>query len=156
MIRMAFVHPEIPQNVGALIRLSACWNVPLDLIEPFSFVWDLRRLKQTALDYALYAPITRYTSWNHYLLRWPKQRKIFLIPRQGVAFSEFVFLPTDTLMLGSEHAGFTSEILQNIKSSPHAHCVYIPLCTHTRSLNVTMAAAIVLSEALRQTQQWPS
>lgn len=150
-MRFALYEPDIPQNTGALLRLSACFGVPVDLIEPFGFVFDDRRLKRAALDYAARAAVTRHASWASFLAeRSPDSRLVLLTTSGDAQLSRFAFEPADTLLLGRESAGVP----------PHVHAaaaarVVIPLRAPARSLNVAQAGAIALYEALRQTNQLP-
>jgi tRNA (cytidine/uridine-2'-O-)-methyltransferase len=146
-MRVIVCRPEIPQNVGALLRLGACWGIAMDFIGPFPFIWSDRHLKRAGLDYIPDAVYTRHTSWMAFQQA-PQftVRKIALIPSAAVSYVDFSFHRDDALMVGCESHGFTSE---EEKSADAA--VSIPLQKGQRSLNMAMACAIVLSEALRQT-----
>ena len=150
-MRLALYEPDIPQNTGALLRLAACLGVAVDLIEPFGFVFDDRRLKRAALDYAALAAVTRHASWLSFLAERPVDSRLVLLTTSGdVPLSRFAFAPGDTLLLGRESAGVP----------PHVHAaavarVVIPLRPPARSLNVAQAGAIALYEALRRTNQLP-
>jgi tRNA (cytidine/uridine-2'-O-)-methyltransferase len=150
-LRLALYEPDIPQNTGALLRLAACFGVAVDLIEPFGFVFNDRRLKRAALDYAALAAVTRHASWLSFLAERPVDSRLVLLTTSGdVPLSRFAFAPGDTLLLGRESAGVP----------PHVHAaavarVVIPLRPPARSLNVAQAGAIALYEALRRTNQLP-
>jgi tRNA (cytidine/uridine-2'-O-)-methyltransferase len=150
-VHLALYEPDIPQNTGALLRLAACFGVAVDLIEPFGFVFDDRRLKRAALDYAALAQVTRYGSWASFLAdRAPDSRLVLLTTSGDLDLFRFAFAPGDTLLLGRESAGVP----------PHIHAaadarVVIRLRPPARSLNVAQAGAIALYEALRQTNQLP-
>lgn len=149
MISLVFVQPEIPANVGALLRLSACWQITLNLVGPFSFVWSDRNLKRAALDYLPQSIYAKYDSWESYCAIKPTTRKIFLVPHQPCNYHRFSFLPDDALIFGSESCGFAP----NVQSCAD-FCVSIPTIITARSMNVAMAAAIVTAEAMRQTGQF--
>ncbi len=150
-MRLALFEPDIPQNTGALLRLAACFAVEVDLIEPFGFLLDDRRLRRAALDYAAAASGHRHGSWGCFLAeRDPGSRLILLTTTGTVALQHFAFTAEDTLLLGRESAGVPDFV----------HCaafarVVIPLAQGARSLNVALAGAIALAEALRQTGGLP-
>ena len=146
-IRLALFEPDIPQNTGTLIRLAACFGVPVDLIEPFGFVFDDRRLKRALLDYAALATIRRHESWAAFAARDdPASRLVLLTTAGDVPLYDFAFAEGDTLLLGRESAGVPEFV-----HAAAAARLRIPLQAKARSLNVAVAGAIALSEALRQT-----
>jgi tRNA (cytidine/uridine-2'-O-)-methyltransferase len=145
-LRLALFEPDIPQNVGALLRLTACFAVPIDLIEPFGFVPDDRRIKRAALDYAARATICRHASWGAYLgQRDPSSRLVLLTTRGSTKLHRFAFAAHDTLLLGRESAGVPDFVHERADAR-----VLIPMREGARSLNVATAGAIALAEALRQ------
>jgi tRNA (cytidine/uridine-2'-O-)-methyltransferase len=146
-LRLALFEPDIPQNTGALLRLAACFGVEVDLIEPFGFLLDDRRLRRAALDYAAQATIRRHPSWSRFLAdRDPGSRLVLLTTAGSVAHHRFPFAANDTLLLGRESAG----VPPLVHDAAFARVV-IPLQHGARSLNVALAGAIALAEALRQT-----
>ena len=146
-MRLALYEPDIPQNTGALLRLAACFGVPVDLIEPLGFVFDDRRLKRAALDYAALAAVRLHASWSGFVAaRDPGSRLVLLTTRGSVPLYDFAFAAGDTLLLGRESAG----VPDFVHASADAR-VAIPLKPPARSLNVALAGAIALAEALRQT-----
>ncbi|HEX3884122.1 MAG TPA: tRNA (cytidine(34)-2'-O)-methyltransferase [Stellaceae bacterium] len=146
-IRLALFEPDIPQNTGTSIRLAACFGVPVDLIEPFGFVFDDRRLKRALLDYAALATIRRHESWAAFAARRdPGSRLVLLTTAGDVSLYDFAFAPGDTLLLGRESAG-----VPDFVHGAAAARLRIPLQAGARSLNVAVAGAVALSEALRQT-----
>jgi tRNA (cytidine/uridine-2'-O-)-methyltransferase len=150
-LRLALFQPDIPQNTGALLRLAACFGVGVDLIEPLGFLLDDRRLKRAALDYAALVGISRHASWDRFLAeRDPGSRLVLLTTAGSVPLHQFAFDPEDTLLLGRESAG-----APDLVHAAAAARVVIPLHGDARSLNVAMAGAIALYEALRQTGQLP-
>ena len=150
-LRLALFEPDIPQNTGTLLRLAACFGVEVDLIEPFGFVFDDRRLHRALLDYAARVTICRHNSWAAFLAgRDPASRLILLTTRGTAALHRFVFEPSDTLLLGRESAG-----VPDFVHDAAAARVVIPLAPGARSLNVALAGAIGLAEALRQTGGLP-
>ena len=144
-MNLAAYQPDIPQNVGALMRLAAGVDVPLDLIEPFGFPWDERKIKQSAMDYFDAVKMRRYKSWNAYIEANPQKRIILLTTRGATCYTDFKFQSDDILLLGRESSGVPEEVHN------YAHeRVTIPMSPKIRSFNVAMSGAIVFSEALRQ------
>jgi tRNA (cytidine/uridine-2'-O-)-methyltransferase len=145
-MRLALFEPDIPQNLGAFIRLSACLGVPLDVIEPCGFPVDDKRIRRAAMDYYDLAAIRRHASWNAFQRERKPGRLVLLTTAGATRFPEASFHTDDTLLLGRESAGVPAEV--------HAAAdlrLRIPLQKSLRSLNVATAAAMVLGEALRQT-----
>jgi len=145
-MRLALFEPDIPQNLGAFIRLSACLAVPLHVIEPCGFPVDDKRIRRASMDYYDLARLVRHASWAAFRRDRPPGRLVLLTTRGAETFPGVAFRPDDTLLLGRESAGVPDEV--------HAAAdlrLRIPLQAGARSLNVALAAAMVLSEALRQT-----
>ena len=150
-MRLALFEPDIPQNTGALLRLAACLGVTVDLIEPCGFLFDDRRLRRAALDYAARVAIRRHASWDAFLAeRDPCSRLVLLTTGGTVSLYRFAFAPSDTLLLGRESAGVPDFVHQAASAR-----VAIPLVPGARSLNLALAGAIALGEALRQTGGFP-
>jgi tRNA (cytidine/uridine-2'-O-)-methyltransferase len=150
-LRLALYEPDIPQNTGALLRLAACLGVEVDLIEPCGFLFDDRRLKRASLDYAATLQVRRHVSWASFLAdRDPRSRLILMTTAGPVAFHQFAFAADDTILLGRESAGVPEHVHECAAAR-----VVIPLRPPARSLNVALAGAIALAEALRQTKLFP-
>ena len=152
-MRLALFQPDIPQNLGAAIRLGACLGVPVDVIEPCGFPLSDRAVHRAAMDYAAHAEVVRHASWLEFLDN-PASRagRLLLFTTRGAEpHHAFAYRPGDILLFGRESAGAPDDV--------HAAAdarLYIPLTPSARSLNVVTAAAIALSEALRQTNGFPS
>lgn len=144
-MRLALYQPEIPQNVGTLIRLGACLGIPIDVIEPTGFLWSDKHLKRSGLDYMCMANVERITNWEIYQQR--KQRIILIDTKAEALFWDFEFKESDVLMLGKESSGVPDNVFGSIKNQ-----VKIPMLPERRSLNMAIAGAMVLTEALRQTR----
>lgn len=145
MLRLALFRPEIPQNTGTLMRLGACLDVPIDLIEPCSFVIDDKRLKRAGMDYREQANLTRHVDIDAF---WQAQKtnRVILVDVKGEhSFYDFTFKAGDTLMMGRESDGVPADVFNACAASVH-----IPMVVGCRALNVAIAAAIVLTEAMRQ------
>lgn len=145
-MRLALYEPDIPQNLGAFIRLSAGLGVALDVIEPCGFPVDDKRIRRAAMDYYDLATLVRHASWAAFCRDRPPGRLVLLTTAGAQRLPDAAFRPDDILLMGRESAGVPGEV--------HAAAdlrVRIPLQAGARSLNVALAAAVVLSEALRQT-----
>jgi len=145
-MRIALYEPDIPQNLGAFIRLSAGLAVPLDIIEPCGFPLDDKRIRRAAIDYYDLAALVRHASWAAFCRDRTPGRLVLLTTKGARTFPDVVFEPTDTLLLGRESAGVPDEV-----HAAAALGLRVPLQKGARSLNVALAASMVLSEALRQT-----
>jgi tRNA (cytidine/uridine-2'-O-)-methyltransferase len=148
-MRIALYQPEIPGNVGAVLRLSACFDVGVDLIEPCGFPFSDKRLRRAGMDYIDHVEMKRHSDWAQFQSA-TKNRVILLSSKADVRLHDFCFEASDVLLMGQESAGVPDHV--------RAYCdaaVRIPLSPHVRSLNVSVAAGIALSEALRQTEGLP-
>lgn len=148
-MRLALYEPDIPQNTGAILRLGACFGVAVDIIEPCGFVLDDRRLKRAAMDYLAHAEIVRHASWASFRQTRPG-RLVLLSTKARLPYHRFAFAHDDVLLLGRETAGVPPEVAESVDAS-----VLIPMRPGLRSLNVALAASVVLGEALRQTALLP-
>ena len=148
-MRLTLYEPDIPQNAGAILRLGACFGVAVDIIEPCGFVLDDRRLKRAAMDYLARVEIARHASWTAFRQSCPG-RLVLLSTKARLPYHRFAFARDDVLLLGRETAGVPPEVAEAVDAS-----VLIPMRPGLRSLNVALAAALVLGEALRQTALLP-
>ena len=147
MIRLALIEPDIPQNAGTLMRLCAVLGVPLEIVEPCGFLLDDKRLRRAGMDYLDSLDWRRHRDAAAFAAL--PGRRIALEPREGAALPGFAFRPDDILLAGAESSGLPGWAREG------AVFVHIPQKPDARSLNVAVAAAMVLGEALRQTGQWP-
>ena len=149
-MRLSLYEPDIPQNLGAFIRLAACLGTPLDIIEPCGFPVDDRRIRRAAMDYYDLATIVRHASWRAFQQDRPAGRLLLLTTAGDARFPDLAFEPGDILLFGRESAGVPATI--------HGEAdvrLRIPMRPGVRSLNVALSAAMVLGEALRQTAGFP-
>ncbi len=149
-MRLALFQPAIPQNVGACIRLSACFGVELHVIEPTGFRLDDRAMKRAALDYGPLGHMTRHAGWAEFERDRGPGRLILFTTKGATPLPGFRFRPDDVLLFGSEPTGAPDYV--------HAAAderVVIPLKPEARSLNLSVSAGIALFEALRQTDGLP-
>jgi tRNA (cytidine/uridine-2'-O-)-methyltransferase len=147
-LRLALFQPDIPQNLGAAIRLSACFGVPLDVIEPCAFPVSDRSLKRAALDYGPQADIRRHDSWRLFLEAPERSegRLVLFSTKGATRIDDFSFEPDDTLLFGRESAGAPAEIHERAEET-----VCIPIRPGTRSLNLSVSAGVALYAALTST-----
>lgn len=149
-MRLVLFEPDIPQNTGTLMRLAAGLGVAMDLVEPCGFILDDRRLRRAGMDYLDQLALTRHVSWPAFLRDRNPGRLVLLTTRAAVPYTDFAFRPDDLLILGRESAG----VPEDVHDATDARVV-IPLRPPARSLNVALAAAMVVGEALRQTGAFP-
>lgn len=149
-MRLVLFEPDIPQNAGTLMRLAAGLGVAMDLVEPCGFILDDRRLRRAGMDYLEQLDLTRHVSWSAYRRDRAPGRLVLLSTRAAVPYTAFAFRPDDQLLLGRESAGVPEDVHEVADAR-----VVIPLRPPARSLNVALAAAMVLGEALRQTGAFP-
>ncbi len=149
-MRLALYQPDIPPNTGTIIRLGACLGVPVDVIEPCGFPFSDKSLRRAGLDYLDRADVTRHLSWAAYLAAREAGRLVLLTTRAERPYTAFRFRSDDTLLLGREGAGAPASVHRRADAR-----LAIPMAPGARSLNVALAAAMVLGEALRQTGLWP-
>jgi tRNA (cytidine/uridine-2'-O-)-methyltransferase len=149
-MRLALYQPDIPQNTGTILRLAACLAVAVDVIGPTGFDMTDRSLRRAGLDYLDHVEITRHETFEAFTTA-RTGRLILLSSHASVPHHEFSFKADDVLMLGRESAG----VPEAVHASADAR-VRIPMQTGLRSLNIAVAAALVLGEALRQTSGFPA
>lgn len=145
-MRLALYQPDIPQNAGTLMRLCACLGIALDIIEPCGFVLSDKNLKRAGMDYLDGLDLSRHAAWDNFITAKKTARIVLLTTKTTDSFLDFKFRPDDILLAGRESAGVPDNV--------HAACearVTIPMAVGFRSLNVAIAAAMVLSEGMRQT-----
>lgn len=145
-MRLALYQPDIPQNTGTMLRLAACLGVAVDLIEPCGFVWDDRRLRRAGMDYLEGVDLTRHESWGAFRQVRRPGRVVLLTTSGDVAYTDFAFRPSDTLLVGRESAGVPADVHEAADAR-----LVIPMAPGARALNVAVASAMVLGEARRQT-----
>lgn len=147
-MHIALFEPDIPQNTGTILRLGACVGVPVEIIEPCGFTFSDRALRRAGLDYIEYADVRRHVNFDAFedWRRAEGRRLVLMTTRASEPYTSFDFMASDVLLLGRESAGVPDQV--------HARAdarLVIPMREGLRSLNVALAAAMALGEALRQT-----
>jgi tRNA (cytidine/uridine-2'-O-)-methyltransferase len=144
-MHIALYKPDIPQNTAAIIRLSACLNLKIHIIEPCGFDLNDSRFKRVVMDYIGFSKIFRYEDYAIFLKKNKKNRIVLMTTKAKKNYNKFKFKKDDILLFGRESAGVPENLHKTIKNK-----LKIPMNKNTRSLNVAMSAAIVSAEALRQ------
>ena len=144
-MHIALYKPDIPQNTAAIIRLGACLNLKIHIIEPCGFDLHDTRFKRVVMDYLGFSKITRYEDYNKFLGKNKRKRIVLMTTRAKKHYHKFNFKKNDILLFGRESAGVPDNLHKTIK-----YKVKVPMNKKTRSLNVAMCVAIISSEALRQ------
>ena len=144
-MHIALYKPDIPQNTAAIIRLAACLNLKIHIIEPCGFNLHDPRFKRVVMDYLRFSKIFRYESYDNFLSKNKRKRIILMTTKAKTHYHKFKFKKNDVLLFGRESAGVPENLHKTIKDR-----VKIPMNKKTRSLNVAMSVAIISAEALRQ------
>lgn len=146
-MRLALFQPDIPQNTGTILRLCACLGVEAHIIEPAGFPVSDRHFRRAGMDYLDHVSIVRHVSWIAFgEWRAAQAGRLLLLSRKAKSsYLDARYCDDDILLLGRESAGVPDEVAQAADER-----LLIPIAPQLRSLNVAMAAAMVLGEALRQ------
>ena len=144
-MHIALYKPDIPQNTAAIIRLGACLNLKIHIIEPCGFNLNDARFKRVVMDYLELSKIFRYEDYDEFLSKNKRKRIILMTTKAKKNYHRFIFKKNDILLFGRESAGVPESLHRNIKNK-----VKVPMNKKTRSLNVAMSVAIISAEALRQ------
>ncbi|MFM7943721.1 MAG: tRNA (cytidine(34)-2'-O)-methyltransferase [Candidatus Fonsibacter sp.] len=145
MYNIALFQPDIPQNTAATIRLCACLNATLEIIEPCGFQFNEKKLKSIYMDYYEKCKIIRHLSFEDFIETKNNKRIILLTTKAKKIYYNFQFKRDDTILFGRESAGVPDSVHKIVNER-----LKIPISKDTRSLNVVTSVSIVLSEALRQ------
>lgn len=147
-MHIALFQPDIPQNTGTMLRMAACLDVKAHIIEPAGFPVSDRAFRRAGMDYLDAVSIQRHVSWEHFET-WRAEAGLRLVlasTRASVPYTDFSFRSDDILMVGRESAGVPEDIHERADAR-----IIIPMRPSLRSINVAVALAMVLGEALRQT-----
>src|SRR5919205_419408 len=152
-VRLDLYQPDIPQNTGTMLRMAACLGVAADIVEPAGFDASDRNFRRAGLDYLEMLDLTRHPSWGAFEA-WRAGRGLRLVlatTKAALPYTVFAFGPDDVLLMGRESAGVPDEVHAAAEAR-----VVVPMRPGLRSLNVAVAAAMILGEALRQTRSFPT
>ena len=144
-MHIALYKPDIPQNTAAIIRLGACLNLKIHIIEPCGFNLHDTRFKRVVMDYMSMSRIFRYEDYNDFLKKNKNKRIVLMTTKAKKYYHKFRFKKNDMMLFGRESAGVPENLHRTIKNK-----IKVPMNKKTRSLNVAMSVAIISAEALRQ------
>ena len=144
-MHIALYKPDIPQNTAAIIRLGACLNLKIHIIQPCGFDLHDPRFRRVVMDYIGLSRIIKYEDYNCFLRKNKKKRIVLMTTKAKKYYHRFNFRKDDILLFGRESAGVPENLHKTIKNK-----VKVPMNKKTRSLNVAMSVAIISAEALRQ------
>ena len=144
-MHIALYKPDIPQNTAAIIRLGACLNLKIHIIEPCGFNLHDSRFKRVVMDYMGMSRIFRYEDYDDFLKRNKDKRIVLMTTKAKKHYHKFKFKKNDMMLFGRESAGVPENLHKTIKNR-----IKVPMNKKTRSLNVAMSVAIISAEALRQ------
>jgi tRNA (cytidine/uridine-2'-O-)-methyltransferase len=143
-ISLSLYQPDIPQNVGAAMRMCACLGIRLNLIEPFGFAWKEKEFRRAGMDYIDLVDYKRFSSWEKFCDD-HKGRIILMTTKGAISYTDFEFQDGDTLLAGRESAG----VPEDVHAKADAR-IFIPMHGQSRSMNVINASAMITGEAIRQ------
>jgi len=152
MLRLALYQPDIPQNTGTMLRMAACLGLAVEIIEPAGFDVSDRHLRRSGLDYLEHVAITRHRSWAQFS-DWRERKGVRLVlatTMGALPYTDFVYRDGDCLLMGRESAG----VPEAVHAAADARVV-VPIRPGLRSLNVSVCAAMIVGEAVRQTGTRP-
>lgn len=146
ILNLALFQPEIPQNLGTIMRLCACLHVKLHIIGPCGFPLDERKIKRSAMDYIEHLTWERYSSWDHFLEKTntPNRRLILMTTKSTTPYTNFDYQEHDILIAGSESKGAPDFVHNTVEER-----LTIPMHGETRSLNIAISCAMFLGEMSR-------
>ena len=147
-MNIVLVNPEIPQNTGNIARTCAATGATLHLIKPLGFSLEDKYLKRAGLDYWNMMQYRVYDSFEELLQAYPRASMHLLSTKAPRCYTEVAYQPDDFLVFGCETRGLPESLL----SRAYEKCVRIPMVAGARSLNLSNSVAIVIYEALRQTE----
>ncbi len=151
-MRLALFQPDIPQNTGTMMRLCACVDLPIDIIEPCGFIFNDKAMRRAGMDYLDMVDCRRHDSWQDFLQYRAEHsqeygRIVLLTTHASQPYVNFEFHENDIILMGRESAGVPEEVHQLADAR-----LLIPMNEKARSINVAVSATMVVGEALRQTR----
>ncbi len=154
-MRLALFQPDIPQNTGTMMRLCACLDLPIDIIEPCGFIFNEKAMRRAGMDYLDMVDYRRHDSWDRFLKYRETHgqeygRLVLMTTKACVPYTDFEFKDNDVILMGRESAGVPEAVHQLVDAR-----VIIPMNEKARSINVAVSATMVVGEALRQCKMFP-
>ena len=147
-LRIGLYEPDIPQNTGTILRLAACLGAEAHIIEPAGFPASDRAFRRAGMDYLDRVALMRHGSWTAFEA-WRRAQSLRLVlftTAADVSYLDHAYRQDDVLLFGRESAGVPQTVHRTADIRLH-----IPMRPGLRSINVAMAAAMALGEAMRQT-----
>ena len=151
MIEIALFQPDIAPNAATIIRMAACFGLKVTIIEPAGFAWTDSSFRRAGMDYLDRAALHRSPSWEAFHNETIGRRLVLVSTKAETPYTEFSFVPNDIILMGQESSGVPKFV-----HDAAAARILIPMKPGERSLNVSLACALVTGEALRQTAGFPS
>lgn len=151
-IEIALFEPDIPQNVGTILRLGACLGIAVHVIEPCGFPFSKRTLKRSLMDYEAHIDLRRHDDWQAFD-HWRKEQKrpiALATTKASEPFMDIHYQPDHIILMGSESRGVPDQVHRAAN-----HRILIPMRPGLRSINVALSAAMIVGEAMRQTGGFP-
>ncbi len=146
-MNIVLFQPEIPANTGNIGRTCVATGTKLHLIEPLGFLLNDKTIKRSGMDYWEHLDVTRYMNYAEFLEKNPNAKIYMATTKAKHVYTEVSYDEDCYIMFGKESAGIPEEILVENEEN----CIRIPMQEQIRSLNLSNSVAIVLYEALRQT-----
>lgn len=154
-MRLALYQPDIPQNTGTLLRLGACLDLAVDIIEPCGFLFNEKAMRRAGMDYLEFSNYRRHDSWEDFLAyrqENPQEygRLVLLTTKGKQSFLDFKFKSNDIILMGRESAGVPENVHKTVDAE-----LLIPMNPQARSINMAVSAAMAVTEGLRQIGGFP-
>lgn len=146
VVSLGLFQPDQAGNVGTLLRMSACVNVPVHLIHPCGFSFSEKAFRRSVMDYPQLAILYEYDSYQDFANSHCDNRIILLTTKASVSYIDFEFQNNDILLVGQESAGVPEYVHHSVNAK-----IKIPMIPTMRSMNIAIAASFIIGEALRQT-----
>ena len=150
MIEIALFQPDIAPNAATIIRMTVCLGLKVTIIEPAGFAWTDSSFRRAGMDYLDRAAVQRSPSWEEFRQETRGRRLVLLSTKAEIPYTAFNFGPDDIILMGQEGSGVPKFIHETVQAR-----ILIPMNPGERSLNVSLACAMVTGEALRQTSGFP-
>ncbi len=146
MLEIALFHPDIPQNMGTIMRFCACMGLKLHIIEPCGFPVDDAKIRRAGMDYIDQLTYVRHSSWDVFLESLPAEKRLILMTTKASDdYTKTTYDKNDILIAGSESSGAPDYVHERANLR-----VKINMTGETRSLNIAIATAMIAGEAVRQ------
>ena len=146
-MRIALFEPDIPQNTGNILRLSACLGIPVDIIEPTGFIFDDKRFKRALMDYIKFINYKKHLDWKEFY-QWSQENKfrlVLLTTKSKTNYTSFNFSELDIIIFGRESAGVPDYVHNQVNER-----LTIPIQKGLRSINISSSVAMVVGEVSSQ------